>query len=229
MTGKAYANRKPKKDRPKGDFYGTPPSLVWELLRAEFLYNNTWRSNLCNVLEPFSGKGNIVKALTEMHVKKENITAFDLYYGKNKQDFLQYNKKHVTIISNSPFSEFDVMVMHSKKIAFKIYFIGKMNFWGAYKRNQKGVWKHLRKIYVFDRQVDYRTPYRKDGHFHVGNLVTGWFCWDMQYTGLPTIQVMEVNKYATLGAHPDSRKKKAEIQNNNTCTPLLAAIQASQK
>ena len=197
MRGKESAYRKPKADRPEGDFYITPISLFTKLYRAESIPFGS------DILEPFCGKKYLVNYMENCGF---NTTSFDLYYGRKKQDFLKYTKKHKSIISNPPFSQFDDMVMHSKEIAENIYLIGKMNFWGAFKRNQRGVWKHLKKIYVFDRQVDYRTPYRKDGHFHVGNLVTGWFCWDMNYTGLSTIQPMEVNKYATLGAHPDSRK-----------------------
>ena len=35
MKGKAYANRKPVEERPEADFYSTPYSLTWELLRLE--------------------------------------------------------------------------------------------------------------------------------------------------------------------------------------------------
>jgi len=31
--GKAYANRKPINERPEADFYSTPFSLTWELLK----------------------------------------------------------------------------------------------------------------------------------------------------------------------------------------------------
>ncbi len=78
--------------------------------------------------------------------------------------------------------------------------IGKTNFFGAYKRNKNGVWKHLKKVYVFNRQVDYRTPYRKDGHFHVGNLITGWFCFDLSWSKKYWhTEIMDIQKYATLG------------------------------
>jgi hypothetical protein len=192
VTGKAYANRKLKKDRPKGDFYGTPISLLRELLETELLIDSR------DILEPFCGKGNLSNELIKIGFK---TTAFDLYYGKKRQDFLKYNNQHNCIISNPPFSEFDKMVMHCKKIAKHVYLIGKTNFYGAYKRNQNGIWKNLKKIYVFDRQVDYRTPYRKDGHFHVGNLVTGWHIWERGYNGPVTWEIMPVNKYATLGAY----------------------------
>lgn len=211
IMGKNYTARKPESERPKGDFYGTPISLLWELFKAE----NKQRYYYGDTLEPFCGKGNLSNEIKKHfnigYINKRwyhTRTSFDLNYGENRQDFLKYNRKHETIISNPPFSQFDDMVMHSKEVAQKIYLIGKTNFYGAFKRNERGVWKHLKKIYVFNRQVDYRTPYREDGCFHVGNLVTGWHCWDMSYNGLTTWEIMDVNKYATLGAHPDSRVKK---------------------
>ena len=194
MKGKKYANRKPKKDRPIGDFYGTPISLLWELFLAENHHDYYYD----DILEPCCGHGNLSNELKKWF---DNIKSFDLYYGNTKQDFLQYNQRHKTIITNFPFSEWDKMVYHAKKTSTLIYTIGKMNFWGAHGRNKNGLWKNLKKIYVFDRQVDYRTPYRKDGCFHVGNLVTGWFCWDMTHTGPTTIGAIDVQKYAKLGAY----------------------------
>lgn len=61
------------------------------------------------------------------------------------------------------------------------------------------IWKNLKGIYEFSRYVDYQTPYRKDGLFNVGSMLTAWYLWDMAYEGEPTLDVLDVNKYAKLG------------------------------
>jgi len=69
------------------------------------------------------------------------------------------------------------------------------------KRNMKNsfIWKNLKHAYFFNRYVDYQTPYRKDGDFHVGSMQTGWFIWDKDYTDKPNFDILDVQKYATLG------------------------------
>ncbi len=57
--GKAYANKKKKSERPKGDFYGTPISLLWELFKKENKNINKWY----DVLEPCCGTGNLSNEL----------------------------------------------------------------------------------------------------------------------------------------------------------------------
>lgn len=198
--GSTYASKKPKKERPKGDLYHTPKSLVWELLLVE---------GFKNVLEPACGKGAISKALIKEKIK----TTSDDIRRKNGQDFLEMEGKwNGDILTNPPFSIWDDFVFKAKELKpRKICFIGKTNFFGTYGRSQSGIWEHLEKIYVFNRMVDYQTPYRNDGHFHVGSLVTGWFIWNLKYNGLPTIQPMDVNYYATLGTFKKYNRRKKNV------------------
>ena len=184
-TGKPYANKKPKKERPEGDFYGTPISLLWELLKVEEI-------DYSDILEPCCGMGYLSN---EMEKQGMNVTANDLYY-KNEVDFLKYEKQHKTIITNPPFSEFDDFVQHSKNIATdKIIMIAKTNFFGAYKRHYADVWDGLKNLYIFNRQVDYRSEYDENGLFKCGNLITGWFVWEKGHKGAWNTQIMDVNKY----------------------------------
>jgi hypothetical protein len=61
-------------------------------------------------------------------------------------------------------------------------------------------------VYPFNRYADYQTPARDDGLFHVGAMATAWFVWDMDYIGKPTIEVVDVQEYATLGNFNKSQK-----------------------
>jgi hypothetical protein len=171
MKGKAYANRKKKKDRPESDYYGTPKSCIYVLKEQTNILND-----IKKVYEPACGKYRLSRALNEIGIEticNDIITT--------KVDFLKDNDRKDIIITNPPFSLFDEFVMQARKVSNKWIFIAKSNFFGAYKRNKNGIWKNLKYVYIFNRQIDYRSPYRKDGKFYCGNLITGWFIWDKNW------------------------------------------------
>lgn len=187
--GKAYTNRKPVSERPESDFYPTPKYLVERLLIHDAFVENLQTSyeyarlhNRCeiNVLEPACGNGAISSVLKK-RLKFANIIEHDI--RTDGVDFLSYEPKEKIdlIITNPPFSLFDDFVQKAKKIAPVVVFIGKLNFFGAYNRHMNDVWHDLRNVLIFNRQVDYRTEERDDGKFYCGNLVTGWFIWNVRY------------------------------------------------
>lgn len=186
--GKDYLARKSDHDN-----YETPYSLTEELMKLGlFDFNKQFCECAC-------GKLAIVKVL-------EKYTNNILYFDKNikygwlgKVNFLdkQLWQKYNYIITNPPFSLFDEFVMRAKEIAKeKIAFIGRVNYFGAYQRNNNGIWKHLKEVHVFNRMVDYRYPLREDGKFYTGGLVTGWFVWDMSWNkNYWKTYIMDVQKY----------------------------------
>jgi hypothetical protein len=191
--GKAYANRKPKIERPKSDFYPTPKSLVWELLETKEFdpLQPTW--------EPACGDGAISETLKDHGF--QSVMTTDLRFG---DDFLISNRKVSQIITNPPFSLFDQFVNKAKASSDKFAFIGKVNFFGATGRNNRGVWKHLKKVFIFDRMVDFRSSTREDGWFSVGNLVTAWMIWDMSWNeNYWKTSITSVQEYAKLGQIKD--------------------------
>jgi len=192
--GKAYANKKKQEDRPIGDFYSTPKSLVWV---ARSIIEKEFHKNI-PILEPCSGLGSISQELKQCgYVVKEN----DLFYGG--VDYLTQNFIESTVITNPPFSLWDNFVEKSKTHAKKILMIGRLNYLGTNSRYLSSIWKNLKSIYCFNRYVDYRTPFRKDGLFNVGAMATGWFLWDLSFTGDTTIHILDVQQYATLGNYKE--------------------------
>lgn len=188
--GKNYANRKPVAERPESDFYATPRSLIKELCLLEPVPKNSL------IYEPASGNKVLVQELAENGYY--NVVDDDI--RTTGKDFLQCKEHYDVIWTNPPFSLFDEFVLKAKECADTVIFIGKTNFFGAYQRWQNGVWKNLKHVYIFNRQVDYRTSTRYDGLFHVGNLITGWFIWDKSWKeDYWTTSVMDVQKYAKLG------------------------------
>lgn len=209
--GKAYANRKAEYLRPKGDLYHSPKSILWELLKYEDIVGKVW--------ECACGDNALVEEFS-----KYNIKGFGTDLSKGF-DFLNPPKIELpefsTILTNPPFSLWDEFVMKAKEHnPDKIIMLGRTNYLGTHGRNihpkdrsekQKEkygnadrIWDNLKTIYVFDRMIDYQTPKRDDGHFYVGNMVTGWFIWEKDYIGETSIKVLDIQKYATLGCFKKS-------------------------
>lgn len=203
--GKAYANRKPIEQRPHEDFYPTPRCMIQELI--DFQLNELrWEDN---ILDPCCGKYAIGNVLRDNNFFR--LTERDLTYGN---DFLKKDETgniiigdeyFDAIIMNPPFKSFNVFVEKSKKIADRVYCIGKMNFFGAHDRNVNGLWEHLEWVLPFDRQIAFDKPEHEDGKVEMGMMITGWFIWNNSYEGYPKIKVLDMQKYAY---HKD--KKKSE-------------------
>lgn len=196
--GKAYANRKQKKDRPVGDFYETPYSLVWKLIETGEL------DKFDRIVDPCCGKGAILHALKN-HPRTQNkeIVGFDKESYKDtcaQGDLFEYRQHEEAVVTNFPFSDWDRCVQHAITFADTVITIGRVNYFGTHDRHASGRWAYLQKVYVFDRMVDYRGPIREDGFFHVGALVTGWFVFKKNKTFTSHISVIDVQEYAKLGA-----------------------------
>ena len=185
--GKAYANRKPESERPINDFYPTPSCMIKELIESDFFEVMLD----ADIYDPCCGKHAIGNVLRQYGFN--NITEKDLVYG---QDFLSdYTDNYYDIvIENPPFDLWDDFVKKSKRIADKVYCIGKMNFFGAHNRNVNGLWEHLEWVLPFDRMIAFDKP-EVDGKVECGMMVSGWFIWDRYYEGEPKIKVLDMQKY----------------------------------
>lgn len=191
--GKAYANRKPESERPKGDFYETKSCMVQELLNSGLFYGPTTPYALkeARIYDPCCGQYAIGDVLRKNGYK--NIKENDIVYGK---DFLKEDDKreYDIIICNPPFSLFDKFVEKAKKKAWRVYCIGKMNFFGAHSRNVNGLWNNLEWVLPFDRMIAFDKP-EVNGLCETGMIVSNWFVWDCEYDKLPKIKVIDVQKY----------------------------------
>lgn len=182
--GKAYANRKPMSVRPLNDFYPTPSCMTEELVKTGVL------DNVNNIWDCCCGEYAIINVL-----KKHGFNCFgnDIIYG---DDYLAREyQHHECIVMNPPFKLFDKFIYKAKKEADLVCAIGKANFFGSHSRNINGLWKHLREVYFFDRQIAFDIPEDADGQVECGMMITGWFVWDMKYNGEPKIKVIDMQKY----------------------------------
>jgi hypothetical protein len=197
VSGKAYANRKEEKERPKGDFYETPYSLLWAL----YDQTNELKEEQ-SAYDPCAGNGALIEAGKKIDLK---IDGDDWFYGtqigKQNRNFYDFKGFRSLIVTNFPFSEWDKMVWKGLSVSKRLITIGRVNYFGTHSRNENGLWKYLSDVYVFDRMTDYRAPIHPEGLFHVGALVTGWFVFDStQKTDNTRLRVLDVQKYAKLGA-----------------------------
>lgn len=194
MKGKAYANRKPEPKRPKGDFYETPSCMVQELLNTGLFYGPLFTGLPCKearIYDPCCGNYAIGNVLRKNGYK--NIKENDIIYGN---DFLKENdeREYDIIIMNPPFKLFDEFVKKAKKKAWKVYCIGKMNFFGAHNRNVNELWKGLEWVLPFDRMIAFDKP-EINGKVECGMIVSCFMIWDCEYGGYPKIKVIDVQKY----------------------------------
>ena len=190
--GKSYAARKPVSQRPESDFYRTPESLTQLLCDTyEFGCFDT-------IYEPMAGDDAIadILRLNEYDVATDDIRTT----GKN---FLEFDGKVEYIVTNPAFSIFDETIQKCQEVCEHGYtLLGKTNFFGAYGRYKQGLWKNLKHVYIFNRQVDYRTPPEQNGNFCVGNLITGWFVFDKGWKhDCWNTSIMDVQPWATLGSY----------------------------
>lgn len=197
--GKAYANRKKLSERPEADFYSTPYSLTWELLNT-----GEFSDKQKIVYEPACGSFAISSQL-----EKAGFTVICDDIRTTNKDFLTCSIHYDYLITNPPFSLFDEFVMKAKECSDKFAFILKTNFLGATGRREKGIWKSLKSLYIFDRQIDYRSPLLLSGEVCVGNLITGWGVWDKTWNeDYFMTRVLNVQKYCTLGSYEAYQKRQ---------------------
>jgi len=177
-----------KADGRKGDYFPTPKSLVWCV--EEFIRDNFSGP----ILEPCCGEGAISSSLRDLGY---TVVENDVHFGG--VDYLQMETDITEIITNPPFNLWDAFLAKAKTHCDKIMFIGRLNYLSTVFRK----WDNLKYVLIFNRYVDYQTPYREDGLFHVGAMATGWFYWDMTYLGPPMLGFVDVTKYAALGGYKE--------------------------
>jgi hypothetical protein len=189
-VGKAYSNRLKKEDRPEGDFYPTPKSLIWcfsEQLKSTLDPNQI-------VFEPCSGTGAISDELTKLGFQ---VATNDLYSGG--VDYLENKFEYKQIVTNPPFALWDSFISKAKQEADTVVTIGRLNYFGTKERMFSGTWDGLKSVHCFNRYVDFRTEPREDGLFHVGAMATAWFVFEKGWLSPPELHFLDVQEYAKLG------------------------------
>jgi hypothetical protein len=173
----AYVGHNANNDRVKHDFYATPTYATEILLKKEKFIGDIW--------ECACGDGAISKVLINNGYDVYSSDLIDRGYGETGIDFLQSTKQVDNIVTNPPFNlatEFNLKALQA--VTNKVVFLCKLSHLEGIKRS-KVIFnqKKLKNIYVFSKRLNFT----KDGTKANGLMSFGWFIYDVNYNGLPTI------------------------------------------
>ena len=168
----AYIGFNQKDNRVKNDFYPTPPEATQVLLDRYKFDGNIW--------ECACGDGSMSKVLIE---NKYNVYSSDLIdrgYGEIGIDFLKTYKKFDNIITNPPFNLSTEFTLQALQLANKnVAMLNKLSFLeGINRKNKIFIKNKLKYIWVFSKRVKFGGN---------GLMAFGWFIFDNNYNGKPTL------------------------------------------
>jgi hypothetical protein len=166
-------------DREKDDFYSTPSEATQALCDREKFKGDIW--------ECACGDGAMSKVLIDNGCKVYSSDLIDRGYGETPVDFLKSNKIYDNIVTNPPFVLSTAFIFHALKHARnKVVVLNKISYLeGVARRKTIFNQKKLKKVWVFTRRVAFRKPGTKK--LAGGLMAFGWFIYDVNYNGLPTL------------------------------------------
>jgi type I restriction-modification system DNA methylase subunit len=175
----AYVGFNERGDREKDDFYPTPDSATQALLDRVKLKGNVW--------EPACGNGAMSKVLINNGYDVYSSDLIDRGYGETGIDFLKSNRGADNIVTNPPFNLSLEFTLKALELANdKVIMLSKISYLeGIKRREQLFNLKKLKQVLVFSRRV----PFKKQSTNTLagGLMAFGWFVYDINYNGLPTI------------------------------------------
>lgn len=166
-------------DREKDDFYPTPSDATQTLLdKIKFTGN---------ILEPACGDGAMSKVMIANGYAVDSSDLIDRGYGKTGVNFLETTEKYDNIITNPPFVLATAFTVHALKLArHKVVMLSKITYLEGVSRYETIFkQKKLEKVLIFTRRVAFRKP--GSNTLAGGLMAFGWFVYDVNYNGLPTI------------------------------------------
>jgi hypothetical protein len=181
--GKAYANRKTIDKRPEADFYETPYILTQELINLDIFD----KSKL--IYDPAAGNNAIISVLNKNGFKTK---ADDI--RTTGKDFLDCTETFPQAVVNPPFSLLDGFLAKLNECCTERYaVIIRTNAFAAFKRYRAGIWKNLRHVYIFSRQISYEYAPEIN---KCGCLVSSWCYFDKTWNkDYWNSSILDIQKY----------------------------------
>ena len=175
----AYVGHNANNDREENDFYPTPDNATQSLLDRQKFDGNIW--------ECACGNGAMSKLMINNGYDVYSSDLIDRGYGETEIDFLQSTKQVDNIVTNPPFNLATEFTTHAFTLARKkVVMLSKISYLeGIKRREQIFNKKKLEKVLIFSRRV----PFKKESSNKLagGLMAFGWFIYDVNYNGLPTI------------------------------------------
>ena len=175
----AYVGHNAKGDREKDDFYPTPESATKALLDRQKFEGNIW--------ECACGNGAMSKVMKDKGYEVNSSDLIDRGYGETGIDFLKSDMKFDNIITNPPFNLGTEFTIQALKLARKkAVMLSKLSYLEGIKRRELIFNQNkLEKVLIFSKRV----PFKKESTQTkaAGLMAFGWFIYDVNYNGKPTI------------------------------------------
>ena len=175
----AYVGHNSKGDREKDDFYPTPENATQALLDRQKFEGN--------IYECACGNGAMSKVIINNGYNVYSSDLIDRGYGETGIDFLKSTKQVDNIVTNPPFNLATEFTLKSFELAKrKVVMLSKISYLEGVKRREQIFNKNkLEKVLIFTRRV----PFKKESTQKLasGLMAFGWFIYDVNYNGKPTI------------------------------------------
>ena len=179
LTKFRLAGHNLENNREKNDFYPTPPMATERLLDVEQFNGEIW--------ECACGDGAISKPLLKNNYNVYSSDLIDRGYGDTGINFLESDKKVDNIVTNPPFNLATEFTLKAFELAkYKVVMLSKISYLEGVKRRELIFNKNkLEKVLIFTRRV----PFKKESTQKLagGLMAFGWFIYDVNYNGKPTI------------------------------------------
>ena len=175
----AYVGHNAKGDREKDDFYPTPESATKALMDRQKFEGNIWECACGNVA--------MSKVIKDKGYEVYSSDLIDRGYGETGIDFLKSDMKFDNIITNPPFNLGTEFTIQALKLARKkAVMLSKLSYLEGIKRRELIFNQNkLEKVLIFSKRV----PFKKESTQTkaAGLMAFGWFIYDVNYNGKPTI------------------------------------------
>ena len=176
----AYIGHNKDGDREKNDFYPTPTSATEDLLKRQKFEGKIW--------EPACGDGAMSKVMESQGYEVYSTDLINRGYGQSGIDFLLERQKFDNIVTNPPFSLAMEFTLKALELARnKVVMLSKVSYLEGLERREKLFnQKKLEKVLIFSRRI----PFKKaNSNLKANGLMAfGWFIYDVNYNGFPTIE-----------------------------------------
>ena len=175
----AYIGHNKDKNREKNDFYPTPKAATEDLLKRQKFEGKIW--------EPACGNGARSIIMEKQGYEVYSTDLINRGYGQSGIDFLLERQKFDNIVTNPPFSlamEFTLKALELSRN--KVVMLSKVSYLEGLERREKLFnQKKLEKVLIFSRRIPFKKA-NSEGKAN-GLMAFGWFIYDVNYQGLPTI------------------------------------------
>lgn len=182
-------------NREKDDFYATTPNAAQSLFDVEKFQGDIW--------EPACGDGAICKIAEKNNYTVHATDLVNRNYGQHGIDFLMEHKSLApNIVTNPPFKLATAFVMKALDLVKhhpgdptgrKVCMLLKVPYLEGVERAQVFDDAGFARLHVFRRRVSFLKGGTECVNMNGkgGMIAYGWFCWEIGYTGAPTIHWLQ--------------------------------------